>query len=178
MLRRTFLSLTLVAAALPALAGEPMPRFTFPSADGGQIDTADWAGHTVLVTNTASLCGFAPQLETLQDLHEELGPKGLIVIAVPSNDFDQELATAKEAKSYCALNFGLDLPMTDILHVAKGDVHPFYAWLRDTEDFTPSWNFNKVLIGPDGRVVGTYGAFVKPTSASLRNAIDSLMPQG
>nr|WP_111299481.1 glutathione peroxidase [Paracoccus saliphilus] len=165
MKRRVFLSMATAISALglaPARAQAPAPSFTFPSIDGGEYDTADWRGRPVLVVNTASLCGFSGQLRDMQALHETHEGRGLVVLAVPSNDFRQELATGKEVSEYCQLEYGITLPMTDILPVAKGEVHPFYVWVRQQTGFVPQWNFNKVLLGPDGQVLGTWGSFTKP----------------
>ena len=158
-----------------AHAKDPMPHFTFPSIDGGLIDTKDWVGHPVLVVNTASLCGFAPQLAEMEALHQTLNAEGLIVVAVPSNDFNQELDDAKKVKEYCAVEYGVTLPMTDIVAVAKGDVHPFYAWMKQTEGFVPKWNFYKVLIGKNGEVIDTYSSITSPDSKTLRKDISQAM---
>lgn len=95
MRRRLFLTLATVLPALVtglrprrARGGGAVPDFTFPSIDGGELRTADWRGKPVLVVNTASLCGFAGQLREMQAMHETYGPRGLVVLAVPSNDFD------------------------------------------------------------------------------------------
>jgi glutathione peroxidase len=167
------LLLAAVASVLgfSAHAKEPVPHFTFASIDGGVIDTNDWAGHPVLIVNTASLCGFAPQLAEMEALHQSLGPSGLIVIAVPSNDFNQELEDEAHVKEYCAFEFGVSLPMTEITHVAKGQVHPFYDWMSRTEGFVPKWNFYKVLIGADGEVVQTYGSATSPDSKAMQTDI-------
>lgn len=109
-------------AASPLFAG-----FSFPSIDGGTIDLDDYAGKPVLVVNTASLCGFAGQFDDLQDLHDTYAARGLVVLAVPSDDFRQELASAAEVKEYCAANFDLTIPMTDITHVTGAEAHPFYS---------------------------------------------------
>ncbi|MFN3278776.1 MAG: glutathione peroxidase [Paracoccus hibiscisoli] len=172
MKRRLFLSL---ATALPALGltrarAQAVPSFTFPSVDGGDYDTAGWRGRPVLVVNTASMCGFAGQLADMQALHDAYATRGLVVLAVPSNDFNQELASGAEAKAYCELQYGMTLPMTDILPVAKGEVHPFYAWVRQETGFVPQWNFNKVLLDPQGRIAGTWGSFVKPGGRQIIGA--------
>lgn len=165
--RRFFLSATALALTLrPALAAGA-PSFTFPSIDGGTLNSAEWRGYPVLVVNTASLCGFAGQLRDMQAMHEAYAAKGLVVLAVPSNDFNQELDGAKKIKEYCTIEFGITLPMTDILPVAKGQVHPFYAWVRQQTGFVPRWNFNKVLLGPDGQILGTWGSFAKPDSRAI-----------
>lgn len=181
-MRPLFHALFAPAAALalmlsPALAAGTIPDVTFPSIDGGVINTKDWRGHPVLLVNTASLCGFSGQLKTMEALHEELGPKGLIVVAVPSNDFNQELDDAKKVKEYCTLEFGITLPMTDIVSVAKGDVHPLYQWLKTNENFVPKWNFYKVLIDAKGEVIDTYSSMTAPDSRSLRKEIDQALLQ-
>ncbi|PTV96312.1 glutathione peroxidase [Rhodobacter aestuarii] len=156
-------------------AAEP-PSFTFASIEGDTIDTADFRGHPVLVVNTASLCGFTPQLEGLQKLHEEYGPKGLVVLAVPSDDFKQELDSAKEVSEFCTLTYGITLPMADITHVTGDDAHPFYKWVREQTGFAPRWNFNKVLIDGQGNVVDTWGSMTKPESGDIRRAFEPLLP--
>lgn len=158
-------------AAMPAAARD----FVFDSIDGGTLDLADWRGHPVLVVNTASLCGFTYQYEGLQALQDRYGDDGLVVLAVPSNDFSQELGSEAKVKEFCELTFGLDLPMTTITPVRGADAHPFYRWLRDETGFTPRWNFNKVLLDPEGAVVETYGSGVRPGSRELTGAIEALL---
>lgn len=158
---------------LPGPALADAPAFRFPSIDGGTLSTADWRGKPVLVVNTASLCGFTGQYENLQSLSDRYQGKA-VVLAVPSDDFAQELANEAEVKEFCAANFDLTLPMTTIQHVAKGDVHPFYIWLRDAHGFTPGWNFNKVLIGPEGEFVKAWGSATKPDARPITAAIDAL----
>ena len=117
---------SLLLALLPAAA---FAGFSFPSIDGGTIDLDDFRGRPVLVVNTASLCGFAPQFDDLQALHEEYADRGLVVLAVPSDDFRQELASGEQVKEFCAVNFDLTIPMTDITRVMGDQAHPFYKWL-------------------------------------------------
>jgi glutathione peroxidase len=164
----TMLGLT---APTAALAG-----YTFTSIDGGQIDLDDYLGQPVLVANTASLCAYTPQYDDLQALYDRYEKQGLVVLAVPSNDFAQELASGAEVKDFCAVNFNLTLPMTDITSVRGGAAHPFYAWLRETQGFEPTWNFNKVLLGPDGAVVATWGSGVNPMSRRVTSEVERLLP--
>ena len=156
----------------PALVDAP--AFRFPSIDGGTLSTTDWRGKPVLVVNTASLCGFTSQYESLQALSDRYQGRA-VVVAVPSDDFAQELASESEVKEFCDANFDLTLPMTTIQHVAKGDLHPFYTWLRDAHGFTPGWNFNKVLIGPEGEFVKGWGSTTKPDAKPITAAIDALL---
>ncbi|MDF0600405.1 glutathione peroxidase [Psychromarinibacter sp. C21-152] len=172
---RTLALIALILAAAPAAAGN---AFRFASIDGGSFDTADWAGRPVLVVNTASLCGFTPQYDGLQALHDRYAADGLVVLAVPSDDFRQELATEAEVKAFCALTFGLTLPTTTITPVRGADAHPFYRWLAETEGFRPAWNFNKVLIAPDGSVAGTWGSLTKPQSPAITGPIEAMLAGG
>jgi glutathione peroxidase len=163
------------SAAAPAAAGTP-PAAPFVSIDGGTISLADFAGRPVLLVNTASQCGYTPQYEGLQDLYDTYRDRGLVVLAVPSDDFRQELATADEVKEFCAVNFDLTLPMTDITRVRGGQAHPVFAWVRDeTGGWEPSWNFNKVLVGPDGAVVATWRSGADPMGAAIRGAVEAAL---
>jgi glutathione peroxidase len=159
------------------LAGQAMAAdgFRFASIDGGEIDLADWSGKPVLVVNTASLCGFAGQFDGLQTLHEQFGDKALI-LAVPSNDFEQELASEAEVKEYCAMTFDITLPMTEITHVRGPTAHPFYQWVAAETGFVPGWNFNNVLIAPDGSIAGTFGSNVGPENRRIAGAIEAMLP--
>ena len=82
---------------------------TFTDIDGGVLDLSAWAGQPVLVVNTASQCGFTPQYRALQELYDTYKDRGLIVLAVPSDDFQQELDSAEEVKDFCEITFGLNL---------------------------------------------------------------------
>jgi glutathione peroxidase len=163
------LSLVASTATAAGLTG------TFPSIDGGDLNIEDWRGQPVLVVNTASQCGFTGQYANLQRLYDTYRDQGLVVLAVPSDDFNQELASAEEVKEFCEINFGLDLPMTDIAHVRGGAAHPFYKAVKAQTGFEPRWNFNKILLGPDGTVVGTWGSGTKPDARAITAQIDALL---
>ncbi|MCQ0969381.1 glutathione peroxidase (plasmid) [Paracoccus sp. TK19116] len=184
MKRRVFTALMMALGSAITLrrpriaeAAGPAPTFTFPGIDGSTIDSAEWRGKPALVVNTASLCGFTPQLEDMQALYESHAPKGLVVVAVPSDDFAQELDDAKKVKEFCTLQYGITLPMTDILHVKGKDAHPFYAWVKEQSGFQPGWNFNKILLGPDGNIVATWGSMTKPGSDAILSKVEPLLPR-
>lgn len=164
---------TLSALLLLGVPAAALDGGRFASIDGGTIDLAAHDG-PALVVNTASLCAFTPQYEALQALHNEYGPRGVLVLAVPSDSFRQELGSEGEVKEFCQLTFGLDLPMTEITEVRGDGAHPFYAWLREAEGWSPRWNFNKVLLDDDGRVVATFGSTVRPGSPAITGALDDL----
>jgi len=168
-----------VLALLNALLSAPVAAAgaltgTFASIDGGTLSLEDWRGRPVLVTNTASRCAFTRQYDALQALYDRFRDRGLVVLAVPSNDFRQELATAGEVKDFCEVNFGLDIPMTDITSVRGETAHPCYRALKAGAGFEPGWNFTKVLIGPDGRFVAAWGPTVRPDAAAIVARIEDL----
>lgn len=171
---RFILALTFAAVALPVSALDL--DAPFDSIDGGDMRISDWQGQPVLVVNTASRCGFTHQYDGLQTLYDQYRDRGLVVLAVPSGDFRQELSSDEEVKDFCEVNFGLDIPMTTITPVRGPTAHPFYASLADEAGFAPSWNFNKVLIAPDGSVAGTWGSAERPTSQAMTRAIEALLP--
>jgi glutathione peroxidase len=147
--------------------------FSFPAIDAGQLDLAKFEGRVLLVTNTASFCGYTYQYEGLQRLHASSGSRGLTVVGVPSRDFNQESADNKTVQSFCTTNFGVQFPMAGISHVRGPQAAPFYAWVREQKQWEPSWNFNKVLIGRDGRIAGTFGSGDEPQKPKLSAAIEA-----
>lgn len=167
-----------ICATLLVLLGLPLGAtaqvgFVFRSIDGGEIDTRDWLGKPLLVVNTASRCGFTRQYDDMQLLFDRYRAAGFGLIAVPSDDFNQELDSDAEIKAFCEVNFGLDMPMTASLSVKGETAHPFYKAVAETTGFVPRWNFNKVLIGVDGDVIGTWGSSVKPLSGPITRAIEA-----
>ncbi|MBE1281998.1 MAG: glutathione peroxidase [Rhodobacteraceae bacterium] len=147
----------------------------FASIDGGFLALEEWRGAPVLVVNTASQCGFTGQYAGLQALYDRYRDQGLIVLAVPSDDFNQELETAEEVKSFCELNYGLDLPMADITSVKGPKAHAFYKAVKTQTGFEPKWNFNKVLLDSEGEVVGTWGSSAKPDRGAIPRQIEALL---
>jgi glutathione peroxidase len=149
--------------------------FSFPSIDGGTLDFSQFTGRVLLVTNTASFCGYTYQYEGLQKLYAANSTAGLTVIGVPSRDFNQESADNATVKTFCETRFDIGFPLTAISHVRGAQAAPFYAWVSTQKQWQPSWNFNKVLIGRDGRVAGTFGSGEEPDGPVLSHAIDSAL---
>lgn len=168
----------LLCGILMALLASPAQAVNleaeFSNIDGGTHRLADWSGNPILVVNTASLCGFTPQYRALQKLHDRFSDRGLVVLAVPSNNFAQELADNEAVKEFCEVNYDLTLPMTGITNVKGPDAHPFYQSLK-AKGFEPRWNFNKVLIGPQGELVATFGSRVNPTSRQITDEVERLL---
>jgi glutathione peroxidase len=146
--------------------------FDFPSIDGGRLDFAALQGRVLLVTNTASFCGYTYQYEGLEKLHAAKSAAGLTVVGVPSQDFNQESADDATVKTFCETRFGIDFPLAALSHVRGAEAAPFYAWVAAQRNWQPAWNFNKVLIGRNGRIAGTFGATDEPDGPALSAAID------
>lgn len=132
------------------------------------------AGKPLLIVNTASHCGFTPQFKGLEALHEKYRDRGLVVVGFPSDDFFQEAKDQAETASICYINYGVKFTMLAPSAVRGRDVNPVFRELGK-QTRAPSWNFNKYLVAPDGKVLGHYDSTVKPESKALNQAIESLL---
>ena len=152
-------------------ANAEIPYTIFKSIDGGIIDTNNWRGKPYLIVNTASKCGFTRQYAPLQKLYDRFHDQGLQMIAVPSDDFNQELDTDQQVKAFCELTYGIDMPMSITTSVKGNQAHPFFKAIKKETGFVPSWNFNKVLIDRDGNLAATWGSTTNPMSTKIITAI-------
>lgn len=159
---------------MSAAATATAPAWTMESIYGGSYASSDFAGKAVLLVNTASLCGYTPQYSALQKLHDTYKDRGLVVLAVPSDDFHQEKDSNAEVKTFCELNYGITLPMSVISHVKGPDAVPLYRWLQG-QGFTPDWNFNKVLFDRQGRIAGTWGSAPEPMGGEIEAAVQKVL---
>ena len=155
------------------MAVSEISNTSFPSIYGGKIETKQQVGKPYLVENTASMCAFTRQYTTLQKLYDSYRDAGFGMVAVPSNDFNQELSSDAEIKDFCELNYDIDIPMSETLSVKGISAHPFFKAVNAEVGFVPSWNFNKVLIGVDGDVVGTWRSLTEPMSRSITKAVEA-----
>jgi len=152
--------------------------FSFTSIDGQDISLHQFQGKAMLVVNTASRCGFTPQYAGLQNLWARYRDQGLIVLAVPSDDFGgQELDSAKQVKEFCTVNFEIDFPMTNITKVKGSDAHDFYKWAGEQAGSMgkPKWNFHKYLIGRDGQLIDWFSSVTPPDSKKIQQAIETAL---
>ena len=147
--------------------------FSVKTIDGDPLPLKGYAGKAVLVVNVASQCGLTPQYAGLEKLHEEFGDKGLVVLGLPCNQFGaQEPGTEKEIATFCETKFGVKFPMGSKLEVNGKGRHPLYAWLIGaTGGADIAWNFEKFLVGRDGKSVTRFSPKVTPEDAALRAAI-------
>lgn len=152
-----------------------------PQLDGTPGRLADHAGQVVLAVNVASKCGFTPQYAGLQALHDRYSDRGFAVLGFPSNQFfRQEPGTAEEIHQFCSINYGVTFPLYAKLDVKGGNQHPLYAILTEVPDDSGkagnvSWNFEKFLVGRDGRPARRFRSKVVPEDDKLIEAIEGLL---
>lgn len=138
-------------------------EFTETEMNGQPLKLQDYQDKVVLIVNTASKCGLAPQLEGLEALYKKYKDDGLVVLGLPSNQFHQELATDKEASDYCQLHYGVTFPMTKRVAVNGDDEDPLFSYLKDESGHgNIKWNYTKFLVGKDGRLIHRYAPITKP----------------
>lgn len=135
-----------------------------------------YAGRVLLIVNTASKCGFTPQYEGLEALHQELEGRGFAVLGFPSNDFmGQEPGSEDDIKEFCTNTYGVKFPMFEKVSVRGNEATPLYRKLAQEGGEAPQWNFHKYLIGRDGKLVASFGSRTKPDDPALRGKIDALL---
>ena len=149
--------------------------YSFEGIDGSKIELNKFKNKVIVVVNVASRCGYTPQYEDLQKLWTNYKNKDLVVIGVPTNNFKQEPGSNKEIKDFCETNFGINFPMTTKTNVIGKEAHPFYIWAKDNHGIgaIPKWNFHKIIIGKEGKVVETFASFTKPSSKKFINLIEA-----
>ena len=153
---------------LPLLSGQPSKL-------------ADYAGKVVLAVNVASKCGFTPQYAGLERLYKTYRDRGFTVLGFPSNQFmGQEPGTAKQIEEFCSLNYGVTFPLYTKLDVKGSRQHPLYTVLTESEDDSGKagnvkWNFEKFLVGKDGRVVRRFRSRTVPEDPAVVSAIEELL---
>ena len=184
--RRTFMAGTAAAVTIgssstapaetnasPAMSRITAFAFAFKALDDGDIRLADYADRPIMVVNTASLCGYTPQYAALQQLWTEFQPAGLMIIAVPSNDFGgPEPGEATDIDKTARQHYGVSFPITAKTVVRGADAHPFYKWAaQQRPNDLPAWNFHKYLVGRHGYIADVFASAVDPTDTRVKTAI-------
>ena len=147
------------------------------SISGELIDFKRFKDKAILVVNTASYCGFTKQYEDLQKLWEKYKSKGLIVLGIPSNSFNQEKKSNTEVKEFCEVNFEISFPLTAIADVKGENAHEIFKWAKENhgKSAIPKWNFHKILINKDGRIHDTFASFTNPMSKKIIKEVDLIL---
>jgi glutathione peroxidase len=161
--------------------GASVYDFKMKDIDGKNVNLKKYKGKVVMIVNTASKCGYTPQYEGLEAIYKKYKDQDFVVLGFPANNFrGQEPGTDKEIKEFCTLKYDVTFPMFSKISVKGEDQHPLYKFLTEKEtnpqfagDIT--WNFNKFLIGKDGKVVARYETKIKPDDATVTAEIEKLI---
>jgi len=165
----------------PAAKGEvpEVLQFKMKNIKGEEVDLADYRGKVVMIVNTASQCGYTPQYEALQKLHEKYADQGLAVLGFPANEYGgQEPGSNVEIANFCKENYGVDFDMFAKVVVNGPKTCALYKYLT-SEETNPkhggpvAWNFEKFIISRDGDIVGRYKSAIKPDSPQVIKKIET-----
>lgn len=178
----------MMCVAMTANAGAADPAgaldFKVKSIDGVAVNLADYEGKVVLIVNVASECGLTPQYNGLQSLYKKYEDKGLVVLGFPCNQFgSQESGSEADIKQFCSTKYKVTFPMFSKVDVNGDQATALYKYLT-SQDASPvgdgkiSWNFEKFLIGRDGKVINRFSPRVSPSDADLIKAIESELGKG
>lgn len=148
-------------------------QFKVKFINGTEKNLSEYKNKVLLIVNIASACGFAPQLNELQQLREQIGTENFEILGFPSNDFGrQEPLDGEDIHAFCEVNYGVKFPVFEKIMVRGDHAHPLFKFL--TESSTPRWNFHKYLINKDGEVVDYFFPFTKPLSSKVKKKIQRL----
>ena len=151
--------------------------FNIEGISGEVIDFNEYKGKAVLIVNTASYCGFTNQYDDLQKLWDMYKSRGLIVLGIPSDSFNQEKKSDDEVKKFCEVNFNINFPLSSITEVKGKNAHDLYKWAKENhgKSAIPKWNFYKILINKEGKIEDTFSSFTKPLSKKITEKIESIL---
>ena len=149
--------------------------FTFVDIDGKSLPLSQFKGKPLLIFNSASKCGFTSQYTGIQKIHEAYKNKGLIVIGVPSDNFNQEPGSEEDIKKFCMVNFNITFDLTKKNNVVGSEVHPFFEWLDKNYNAKPKWNFYKFVINKDGKLENHFSSMITPSSEQLTSVLDKII---
>ena len=168
-----------LAATAPA-ADTGVHSFTLNLNDGTPKKLADYRGKALLVVNTASKCGYTKQYAPMEQLYQKYKDRGFEVLAFPANNFmGQEPGTNEEIRAFCTAKFNTTFPLFAKISVKGDDIHPLYKYLTTLPGFEGdiTWNFNKFLVDPSGKVVARFGTKVDPMSEEVTRKLEEILPK-
>ena len=154
-------------------AADTVHEFTLNSINGTPAPMAQYKGKAILFVNVASQCGYTPQYKGLEALYRKFRDRGFVVVGVPSNDFGgQEPGSNDEIQTFCKRNFDVTFPLMQKISVQGREAAPLYQFLTSRSGREIQWNFTKILVDRDGKVIGRFEPNVDPESPELVNAIE------
>ena len=160
----------------PSSQSVNVSQVTVRDAQCGERLLGDWAGQVLLIVNVASRCGFTRQYAGLQTLQDTYGPRGLAVLGFPCNDFGgQEPGTLPEIQQFCSSTYGASFQLFDKVHASGAKTEPYTTLTQVEPAGDVAWNFEKFLVGRDGKVLARFKSAVDPESPELTGAIEAAL---
>lgn len=178
---KTTILTILFAFLIAAPAQKTVYDFTVNDIDGKSVSLNQYKGKVLLIVNVASLCGNTPQYKDIEALYEKYKDKGLVVLGFPANNFmGQEPGDNKEIKEFCTKQYAVTFPMFSKISVKGKDIAPLYSYLTQkgengVVDAKVTWNFQKFLVGKDGKVISSFDPKMKVTEPQVTSAIDKAL---
>ncbi len=174
-----------ILTALPGTADRTTEKsiydFSMKTIDGKMVPLSTYRGKVLLIVNVASRCGFTPQYKDLEALYRKYESQGFTILGFPANNFrEQEPGTDAEIKQFCTTTYGVTFPMFSKISVKGDDEHPLYRYLTSAEANPATtgdvkWNFQKYLVGRDGKVRAMFLSRVTPMSDEVTSAIEAAL---
>jgi glutathione peroxidase len=159
-----------------AFAASSVHEFTLPSIDGAPAPLSAYKGKVALLVNVASKCGYTPQYTGLQALYQKYKDQGFVILGFPANNFGaQEPGTNEEIKTFCSSKYMVTFPMYGKISVKGADQAPLYKFLTDSTGGDIKWNFTKILVDGNGKIISRFESKVEPDSAELVGAIEKAL---
>ncbi len=161
-----------------SMAETSVYSFSAKTIDGQDKSLSDYKGKTLLIVNVASRCGFTPQYKGLEEIYQKYKGQGFEVLGFPANNFmGQEPGSNADIKEFCSLKFHVTFPMFSKISVKGKDMDPLYKYLTTEAGHNGDiqWNFNKFLVGPDGKVIERYGSSTDPTSPKIIQELEKIL---
>jgi glutathione peroxidase len=179
---KKFLIAALALATMPLLAEDSVHDFKVKNIKGEDIDLSGYKGKVLLIVNVASKCGATPQYDPLQSVHAKYADKGLVVMGFPANNFGgQEPGSDSEIAEFCTSSYSVEFPMFSKVSVKGDDKAPLFAYLTSAgnpdKQGDIGWNFEKFLIGKDGKLVRRFATRTQPDNAEVIAAIEKALAE-
>ncbi len=176
---RFILSIVLIVSCLSVFAQNSVHGFSVADIDGKKVDLGQYKGKVLLIVNVASKCGFTPQYESLEAFYKKYKSKGLVILGFPANNFmSQEPGSNADIKQFCSRTYNVTFPMFSKVSVKGKDMAPLYKYLTQKKengvlDSGVKWNFQKFLIGKDGKVVTSFSPPTTVENEDLIKAVEA-----
>lgn len=175
-MKKLFLALFFITQNI--FASESFYDFKINHGEGGLIDFSDYKGKVVILTNIATRCGFTDQLDDLETIYAKYKDKNVVVLGIPSNNFLSQTPEAnKEVVQFCKLKYKTNFPITEKVDVIGDSKHPIIKWVNKQKGFEGPilWNFEKFIIGKDGKIIERFRSITKPTDKDIIAVIEKAL---